>query len=136
MGWDRDRDRSNLTQPRPDPPLRRYSCDNTEGLAFWDLHVGRVLNIMGRETTCMQASLETQRWLDIETKRLTKIRAALTAEVKKYDLHAATSREPPGPTKGSKVKSLRYLVDKCEELAAKLFQLRPNAVKKVLEPFE
>jgi hypothetical protein len=116
------------------PPVE-YSCDNVDGLTYNDFHCGRVVNIMGRETTCMQASLETQRWYDIEFKKLSKIKSALEGEVKKYDLKAAMSRDKAAPVKGSRVKSLRYLIDECEEIATKLYQLRPNAVKKVLEPY-
>ena len=109
-----------------------YRCDNVDDLTFWDMHVGAVLNIMGRPTTLMQAALETQRWYDIEFKRLTKIREKLRAEVKKYDIVAATSREPPSPTKGTRTKSLRYVVEQCEKIAGRLYELRPAAVSKVI----
>jgi len=113
-----------------------YSCDNVDGLTFWDFHVGKVVNIMGRETTCMQASLETQRWYDFEVKRLTKLRTVLNAEVKKYNLKEAMSSGKGGPLNGSRVKSLGYILEQCETIAAKLYQLRPAAVKKVLAPYE
>ena len=110
-----------------------YSCDNVDNLTFWDFHVGAVLNIMGRPTTLMQAALETQRWYDIEFKKLSKVRDKLRAEVKKYDIKAATSRPPASPTKGNRVKSLRYLVGQCENIATVLYQFRPAAVNKVLQ---
>ena len=81
----------------------------------------------------MQAALETQRWYDIEFKKLTKVRDRLRVEIRKYDIKAATSRPPASPTKGSKVKSLRYLVEQCEHSATKLYQLRPVAVDMVLQ---
>ncbi|GMH57998.1 hypothetical protein TrST_g7729 [Triparma strigata] len=109
-----------------------YRCDNVDSLQFWDFHVGAVINIMGRATTLMQASLETQRWYDIEFKRLSKVREKLKAEVKKYDLVAATSREPPSPTKGTRTRSLRWLVEQCEKSAGRLYELRPAAVGKVI----
>jgi hypothetical protein len=110
-----------------------YSCDNVDNLTFLDFHVDAVLNIMGRPTTLMQAALETQRWYDIEFKKLTKVRDRLRVEIRKYDIKAATSRPPASPTKGSKVKSLRYLVEQCEHSATKLYQLRPVAVDMVLQ---
>ena len=103
-----------------------------DSLTFLDFHVGAVLNIMGRSTTLKQASLETQRWYDIEYKRLSKIRDKLKAEVKKYDVKESTNRPPASPKRGNKIKSLRYLVEQCEKIAGRLYDLRPAAVAKVI----
>jgi len=110
-----------------------YSCDNVDTLGFLDLFPGAVINIMGRPTTLMQAALETQRWYDIEFKKFSKIRDKLRSEVKKYDIKAATGRPPASPTKGNKVKSLRFLVKQCETIATRLYELRPAAVDKVIQ---
>jgi len=105
-----------------------YHCENSQSLTYWDLHVGAVVQCMGRATTLMvAASLETSKWYDIEFKRLMKIKSTLDNEIKKYSLHRAMQDSEKGvPSKGNKIRGLGWLVTKCEELAGELFQLRPS----------
>jgi hypothetical protein len=55
-----------------------------ETLRAWDLHVGAVVDILGRPTTLMSASLKTIQWLDNCVKRLWKRKRQLEERVNKF----------------------------------------------------
>lgn len=55
-----------------------------EPLEAWDLHVGAVVDILGRQTTLMAASLATIHWLDENARRLWKIKEALERRANKF----------------------------------------------------
>jgi len=71
-------------------------------------------------------SLETSKFLSIEFRRLAKIAKILSGEIRKYDLNRAKQSSEEDQIRGSKKRSLRGLVEKCEELAGELYQLRPS----------
>lgn len=62
-----------------------------EPISCYDLHVGAVLDILGRQTTLMAASLRTQQWLDEYTKKMWARKLSVEERVNKFrpvPLHA------------------------------------------------
>jgi len=59
-------------------------------LDFLDLHVGAVVDIMGKPTTLGQADLVTSEWIDAEAKFIRSLVDRICGEIRKYGLN------PPG----------------------------------------
>ena len=53
-------------------------------LQAWDLHIGATIDILGRSTTLMAASMRTVQWIDGNARRLWKIKEALERRVDKF----------------------------------------------------
>eukprot|EP00672_Neobodo_designis_P003580 CAMPEP_0174877646 /NCGR_PEP_ID=MMETSP1114-20130205/82260_1 /TAXON_ID=312471 /ORGANISM="Neobodo designis, Strain CCAP 1951/1" /LENGTH=179 /DNA_ID=CAMNT_0016113029 /DNA_START=48 /DNA_END=583 /DNA_ORIENTATION=+ len=53
-------------------------------LQAWDLYVGATVDILGRSTTLMAASMRTVQWIDDNARRLWKIKEALERRVNKF----------------------------------------------------
>lgn len=93
----------------------------------WDLHVGAVLDVMGKPVALNKASLATSLWIDYQSKKFKKLRDDLLAELKKYKPRA----QPAALTftKGSKLPGgfcLSSLVKQIVDLAKQLQEYRPT----------
>eukprot|EP00616_Rhizochromulina_sp_CCMP1243_P016796 CAMPEP_0118978438 /NCGR_PEP_ID=MMETSP1173-20130426/23700_1 /TAXON_ID=1034831 /ORGANISM="Rhizochromulina marina cf, Strain CCMP1243" /LENGTH=363 /DNA_ID=CAMNT_0006928635 /DNA_START=90 /DNA_END=1178 /DNA_ORIENTATION=- len=53
-----------------------------------DLHVGAVLQLLGKPTELKQANLETSTWIQREASRLDKLEEGLLRSVRKYGVHS------------------------------------------------
>jgi hypothetical protein len=66
-------------------PLTIKVADRSgESLRAWDLHIGAVVDVLGRPTTLMAASLRTIQWLDRNTRRLWALKMGLEERVNKF----------------------------------------------------
>ena len=66
------------------PLTIKVSDRSGETLRAWDLHVGAVIDVLGRPTTLMAASLRTIQWLDKNTRRLWVLKTSLENRVNKF----------------------------------------------------
>ena len=55
-----------------------------ESMKAWDLHVGAVIDVLGRPTTLMTASMKTMKWLDDSARRLWKMKVQLEHKLNKF----------------------------------------------------
>jgi hypothetical protein len=55
-----------------------------EPMKAWDLHVGAVIDVLGRSTTLMTCSMSTMIWLDDQARRLWKMKLALEQKLNKF----------------------------------------------------
>ena len=68
-------------------PMTRTS----EPVRAWNLHVGGTVDILGRTTTLMSATMRTVSWLDENAKRLWKMKTTLEAELNKFRAQPKTA---------------------------------------------
>ena len=66
------------------PLSLRVDRADGEPMGPHDLHVGRKLDVLGRQTTLMKASAKTIAWIDAEAKRLLRRRTALYDELGRF----------------------------------------------------
>ena len=66
------------------PLTIKVSDRSGETLRAWDLHVGAVIDVLGRPTTLMVASLRTIQWLDKNARRLWQLKTSLESRVNKF----------------------------------------------------
>eukprot|EP00755_Sulcionema_specki_P023063 Sspe_Gene.77971::Locus_48754_Transcript_1_1_Confidence_1.000_Length_712::g.77971::m.77971 len=57
---------------------------NGKPLKAWDLHVGAVVDILGKPTTLMKAKYSTMQWLDTQAKRLWTKKVKLENQLSKF----------------------------------------------------
>jgi len=50
----------------------------------WDLHVGAILDVFGRQTTLSACDAPTRLWIETNARRLRQVRAALASKLAKY----------------------------------------------------
>ena len=105
------------------------------GLRPLDLYVGTVLVIFGRPTTLMQANLQTQQWYTSEHKRLCVLRRTLATELGKYDIsqRRELQKDKESEGTGQRDRSLAGIAERCEELATRLYAIRPSAASRIIE---
>lgn len=97
----------------------------------WDLHVGAKMNLLGKQTTLMQADLPTTNWLEYHRNRLQTVKDGLEKALRKYDMRHLTTAVTF--QKGSSVKggtSLRALMEQIEKLREMLAKYRPELAAK------
>jgi hypothetical protein len=101
-------------------------------LQSWDLHVGCRLNVLGRPCTLMQCNLVTGQWLEYHADRLTRIKAALEDNLRKYETvpmaQAFVSHKKRGGSggKGWGTTDLRTLMNQIDALGVQLQRYRPS----------
>eukprot|EP00854_Cymbomonas_tetramitiformis_P016256 gene16256-19291_t len=97
----------------------------------WDLHVGAKMNLLGKQTTLMQADLPTTNWLEYHRNRLQTVKDGLEKALRKYDMRHLTTAVTF--QKGSSVKggtSLRALMEQIDKLREMLAKYRPELAAK------
>lgn len=103
-------------------------------LDYIDLHVGAVIEVLGKPTTLMQADMKTALWIEEEAKQLAHITNQLCAEMRKYGLQTpgcSTSAQPIEMRRQQNVAAtnLRREINQLENLYAQLIELRPKAAE-------
>eukprot|EP00949_MAST-11_sp_MAST-11-sp1_P000537 g537.t1 len=122
-----------------------YTLSHIQGragpLECWDLFVGARIDVLGRQTTLMQASSATVDWLDAHAKRLSTVVTKLEKELAKYDTKMSKSLRK-GRIAGSATRdrvekrgstSLRKLLVRIENASQALEQYRPDVVDRILQ---
>ncbi len=95
----------------------------------WDLYIGAMLHVLGKNTTLQQGTLETILWLDFHAAQLLRVKADLERTLQKYQttsINAALSftlRNKPGCC------NLRQLMYQIEQLKSELSKYRPQLAK-------
>jgi len=107
-------------------------------LTCWDLHTGAKLNILGKPTTLMQASLQTGLWLDYQSEKLIIICNTLEENLLKYEsahqipkiarknVTVGRGKQPPGSA------DLRLLLKRAEMLKERLARYRPIVANAIM----
>lgn len=102
-----------------------------EPLHAYDLHVGAVIDVLGRPTTLMAASLRTVTWLEKHTRRLWKRKLLVEEKVNKFrpsPLHALDygvykRLRDPNAALGGMI-PMRKILDVLHELEVELSQFQ------------
>lgn len=96
-----------------------------------DLHVGAVIDILGKSTTLKQANLVTSQWIENEAKHLERLITSISSEMRKYGLKALGDSVVASPIVLRKsinpaAHNLRDLLNKIESFYMQLEKVRPQ----------
>ena len=87
---------SGSCQLRIDGSANLYTLSHLNGrhepIESWDLFVGRKVNLLGRQTTLMQADLSTQQWNYYYFQKINALRHRAMTELSKYDASAGGAK--------------------------------------------
>lgn len=117
-----------------------YTLSHIEGrlgpLECWDLHIGAKVDVLGYKLTLRQADVPTVTWLEMQADRLTRHRTLLNTQLRKYAPARSAAYEGRfhrGSARSEKdgSRSLRKLIQECDEIAAELGGFRPDVVTKL-----
>jgi len=92
----------------------------------WDLHLTAWLNIFGRKTTLMQADHDTRVWIEMNAKRLLKVKRKLTETLMKYE----RIKPEPEPNRPYVEMHLRSIMNSVSRLKGMLQEKRPSLADK------
>ena len=123
---------------------KEYRISHVVGVSgpidIWDLHVGAKLDLLGKATTLMQASLKTSAWNEEEGRRLMRLHDQLCAELHKYGVQApgASTRATPVVFREKTSKGgvrLKVLIGDIARLYELLRSQRPQRAAEWLQQF-
>ena len=94
------------------------------------------VDVLGYKLTLRQADVPTVTWLEMQADRLTRHRTLLNTQLRKYAPARSAAYEGRfhrGSARSEKdgSRSLRKLIQECDEIAAELGGFRPDVVTKL-----
>lgn len=101
---------------------------NGQPAGIWDLHVGVTVKALGRTITLKKASMQTTLWHEQYSKKLSKLKSQLLADLQKYKPrgHAAAVVADKGSKREAAGLELRRLALQVRAMAQDLRQYRPT----------